>query len=901
LDIGANDREKISVNLLELEADRAALRGSGLIDFGAQSLEGDFTLRIEDINALQPLVDTKVAGQCVLDGRFLGPFSSPQIELSFSLLQARIADIRAERASGALRIKAFESEVPTFPGFRLSGRGKAEELALVDRSSIDETSIEWSLDAEIPAGQAIQVRNLQISGENVSLSLSGYVDPAESSVQMDTVLQIDEMRRWLGSQPEISGSVHLKAKIEKEGRGAPIFARIEGRSENFTPQSPVLSAFLGGEVTYEALVRLRDSEALNISGLRIDASGAHLTGEASFGLSDQSLAGKWLVTMPEFEGLSPVLGFEVGGSLELAGSVHGHLPELRAAAALTGRGLSIEDIPVDQLKVNLVAEGQPDDMSGLIQIELQEKDRMVVMTSDFQLEGDRLTLPALAFEGPESVGGGNLDVDLARSRVEGALHGQFENLYELSSLLGSEIGGGAEIEVQFVPSHDEQQIILSIDADHLSSPIGETRACNLKMRVMNAFRAPQGNVEMQIRDFQSGGLSVASLGIAAKGNTQEVNIEAHIKGHYAQDFELETQAAIPGFQQIELNEFRGRYGEYLVTLTQPAVVRCLDEGYSLDAPAINLGSGSMRASGWFGEENLTLSVDFKGLPLGAIPSASALGLKASSTGRIQMWGPQDKPEARLEVRLEDLQLSHPFFRGLPQGTLGTEAVLREDTLSARLVLAGWTERPASAELELPVVMSFKPLSITSPPRGELVGQIDVQANLARISRFFHLEDQGLAGLLKVDCSVSGTLDAPVIQARTRIEEGSYENMNTGTILSNVEAELVTRDRRMVIERAMANDGAEGVIRMLGWIDLAPEEDFPFEVELALENAALLRGDDVEAPASGRLKLSGSLADAILNGNFAVQSTEIHIPDRLPEGADLPERIAIQPPEAEHSQ
>ncbi|MCK4727690.1 MAG: translocation/assembly module TamB, partial [Desulfobacterales bacterium] len=104
---------------------------------------------------------------------------------------------------------------------------------------------------------------------------------------------------------------------------------------------------------------------------------------------------------------------------------------------------------------------------------------------------------------------------------------------------------------------------------------------------------------------------------------------------------------------------------------------------------------------------------------------------------------------------------------------------------------------------------------------------------------------------------------------------------TGTTLKNIDVKLAIKGSRLAIERVQGTDGEEGVLSLHGRLDFSPDNDFPFQLDLILENTTLLRLDEATATAGGRLTLSGSLREALVAGKLDVGPVEIRIPDRLP--------------------
>jgi translocation and assembly module TamB len=137
------------------------------------------------------------------------------------------------------------------------------------------------------------------------------------------------------------------------------------------------------------------------------------------------------------------------------------------------------------------------------------------------------------------------------------------------------------------------------------------------------------------------------------------------------------------------------------------------------------------------------------------------------------------------------------------------------------------------------------------------------------------------GHFGTDFALRGTVDTPRITGQGKLGKGYYEYIPTGTVLRDVEVEITAEIPRVSIKEARATDGEKGTISLNGWFDLLPGNQFPFKTALTLEQATLLRRDDITATAGGRVILSGSVEKANLAGKIHVEHAEVRIPDRLP--------------------
>jgi translocation and assembly module TamB len=897
--VQAADRRRLSLEDLGLDTGRLAVHCAGLFDMEGQTGEGDYTIRLEDISILQHMVKGHMAGEFTAGGHFSGDLMRPQANLSFTLLHARLAEIQAGQISGDLQLALLEPGARGRPVLRVSGNGLAEGLSLEDGQPFLEAHFDWSVSLEEEGPRLIQIRQFQLGGENITLSLSGNLNPFNLSGQLNSTLQVRELNglsRMFGIA--LSGATGLRASIEKMGRADPFTAHVEGWLRDLGSESARLKGLLGGKIVYGGDVELTASRLLTVSEIRMVASWVSLTGGFSFGQPDGRLSGHWSFSVPELGVLSDVLRHDMGGSLTLEGKIQGSLPALRVTAMAMANDLHMGDLEFKKLGATLQADREMSRLWGEIQLSLVQMDHPLDLSTNFLLQRHDLTLTDVLLRGVGIEGKGHLGVDLAEKRVAGKFQGSSKDLDVFSPLLGEHVQGSAELKVQFSPSEEGQCVDLTLDAHDLALPFGQARECRLRSALVSAFNEPRGNIHLQVKDFGRGDLRFESLGLTCEGGLQDLGFNARIQGRQPRELEMTTQGVFKGKKTIELKRLEGNYGAYPVVLARPAVIAFLESGLTIDQLALKVASGNLNVSGQLDDETLSISADFEELPLTAVGMWGEKALMGSLSGRVLMEGKPDKPQAHIEIVAKELRYLAPFLERLPPATAYIEAWVKEDRFVSTITLEKVLEDPAIARLDIPLRLSIVPFLLWSPDQETIQGQIQAEADLARIAERLSVDDQRLEGRLIVDGTITGNVGNPEVKAHCRLEGGRYENPYTGTVLRDIYVQLSTDKRRLIVDSARAKDAHDGVIRMRGWLDLAPDEDFPFEVEVTLEKTKLLGGYDVSAPVNGTLKVSGSLSDGQLNGEFTVGPSEIQIPLNLDSDGEEPEGGALDPNQGE---
>ncbi|HUV11537.1 MAG TPA: translocation/assembly module TamB domain-containing protein, partial [Acidimicrobiia bacterium] len=177
---------------------------------------------------------------------------------------------------------------------------------------------------------------------------------------------------------------------------------------------------------------------------------------------------------------------------------------------------------------------------------------------------------------------------------------------------------------------------------------------------------------------------------------------------------------------------------------------------------------------------------------------------------------------------------------------------------------------------------------------KLVADVRLQEAMARL----FADEQRVTGRFEADVAVTGTSDQPTITGWLRLRDGTYESFRTGTRLRDVTADVVPGRSRLTLAQLHATDGDKGSIAGTGWLDLVPGKAFPFQLDLALNDAVLVRADYLTGPVAGHVTLSGSADDIRLKGQLTTGPIDVQLPERVvPELAEL-NVIEINVPEGE---
>jgi autotransporter translocation and assembly factor TamB len=189
--------------------------------------------------------------------------------------------------------------------------------------------------------------------------------------------------------------------------------------------------------------------------------------------------------------------------------------------------------------------------------------------------------------------------------------------------------------------------------------------------------------------------------------------------------------------------------------------------------------------------------------------------------------------------------------------------------------------------ELPLRLVPETYAIDLPQDRPISGELAWRGRLGRVWPLVPLDGHEADGEVDLQFALSGTLGDPRVVGHLDLDQGSYENLDTGTLLKDLSVKVAMDQAQAVNLTVNTTDGAKGKLKVEGALKIAPEEAFPFDITTDFEAFTLVRRDDVTASANGKIRLHGTAERADLVGQVETRRIEIRLIDALPPAvADL---------------
>ncbi|MCK8602256.1 translocation/assembly module TamB domain-containing protein [Desulfoferrobacter suflitae] len=888
-----SERAEITQFTIRVEKTRANLAGE--FDFKKQHFKSRFDLTMDNLNVLEALAGTPLAGTLALAGSFAGPVHQPHGELSAVLHEVQAQGYRLDSAETKLQLAPLDRDATSFSGVTVSGEGKAEGLASLAGKGLPEQDLHWNLNGKVQGDRTVSIESFNITGKQLRFKLAGDYDPESMAGKADVDLQIDDLRpvTSLVGEP-LPGSLSLAANFTGDGRSRSAAGHLQGLVRTAAGFPEKIAALLGQQTAFSAEFDLAEGARLEVPDLRIESSVFQLGATLSADLTGNTVLAGWQLEVPDLAPLTPLAGRTLSGSMRSEGDLEGPLDAARATVTVQGNRIALDDLKLEKIQLDAGAENLPKSPHGEVTLTLQKKSAQIKAATAFSLQERQLALQPLTLQAPGTELQGELTADLEKTLVKGYLKAKIKNLSELGRFLEQTMAGSGALDVELTPGKKGQDVKALLNAKGLSTPFAKLRQLDLSADLQDVLAAPQGSAVVKLKDFESSDLTIRELDLKASGGEQGMTFQTTIKGRSMTPFSLTTKGfvGLAGEQKkIRIDTFTGKLDEYPIKLFKPLTVSMETNRLALDSLALGLGRGKVQGSGRMGDRQVKLEAGFDDIPLELSSLFGGPDISGSAQGRVQLSGASTSPRAELDLRLRDVRSAEPDLKDLPPLQLTALARLQQNALSLTSELQGLTEKPAKATVKVPATFSLEPFAFTLPENGTIDGRLDLEANLARVSRFVPLDAQILAGRAVASVGIGGRMAAPLLNGFLALTDVSYQNFVTGTVLKHLNARIVADGQQFTIENFQATDGGSGSIKASGRVNVDQEKNFPVDLNLTLMNATLVRRPDATAQVDGNIAVAGSAAAMDVTGNLRVAPAEINLPQRLP--AEMTELNVIE--------
>lgn len=323
-----------------------------------------------------------------------------------------------------------------------------------------------------------------------------------------------------------------------------------------------------------------------------------------------------------------------------------------------------------------------------------------------------------------------------------------------------------------------------------------------------------------------------------------------------------------------IREFSGYVFDTRVLLTQPTTITYEKDHLEFDSIYLRASSGNLALV--YEKQKDNLNVDLNQFPVETVtyftPGYNIKGL-VSLTGQIQ--SPFSKTTAQLKGQFRQLRVEDEQTKESYNGSFTLN--LKKSLLVLDLDMSQNKKDFMILSADIPMKMQLYPFKLHVDEKESAAARLQYQGAINPFVKLLFPPSHFLDAHLNANLTLKGTLGDPALKGSVQLTKGYYENLFIGLVLKNVQANMVAKNNRLVLETFKAEDSDQAPVDATGFLSLSFSKYFPFSIDLNVHSAHILHFDFLSAAMDGSGTFEGNFKKAHLKGSFDVTDGEIYLP------------------------
>ncbi|MFQ5348572.1 MAG: translocation/assembly module TamB domain-containing protein, partial [Rhodothalassiaceae bacterium] len=813
-----------------------------------------------------------------ITGHLRGTLLEPAFAGRLTIRQPRGAQgLRAAELDNVLSLRL----APETLAFRITGQ--AMDLVLQQRPM---GTFDYAASGTIArADGQIGVSEFRIAGPPVSATGNATVRPRDGGWRLKATIEVPDPAALL---PDLRLGGRLAGTIElvQEGARAPLSGTAAFRATGFQSGDGAIDRLLARAPRLGVRFVRVPGGALRLSALHLAGSHATLDAAGDIDPAGATLSMRYRLAIHDIGTLA--------GPGRLA---------LEGAATIEGR---LEG-PLAAPKVDFEARLPRLDLARIV---LRDLDLAGVLTDPFGTPAARIRLTAASDAGPVvaetlakttgpgalafedvrlDIGGVRLAGQLLRD-AKGLLRGRLSSPSVMPERLVAGLGEGLEgalgVAIDLAAPAGVQEIRATVDGSGLRLRAGPDAALaigslSLAARARFGPERPAIEARLEIAALEAGLARIDAIGITAHAGKAPLRLEARARGQWRGELALDAALALDDaatHMSARLDLAGTLFGSPLA-VGEPLRLETAPGEWRIEAPDIRLGAGRIALTATHEAGTRRLRFTLAGLPLALLNRFSERPLPRGTVDAaldLRQQGGDSRGTIHLAIR--GMRPWSEPLRPLPPVDLVIAAEIAGGLLSLDARTTAADALSGAARVALPVAIDLARARLSLDRAAPLRGHVSWRGALAPAFALSGMPALA-AGRLDIDADLAGTLMAPRLEGRLRLDDGRFEHVASGFVASDIRLAALLAGRHLEVTELSAGDGNGGTIAGTGSLAWSPAGGLDADIALRLAHARILRRPGLAAQVSGDLRVTSDPDGVRLSGQVAAERVDLDLKQR----------------------
>ncbi|WP_435640284.1 translocation/assembly module TamB domain-containing protein [Micavibrio aeruginosavorus] len=561
--------------------------------------------------------------------------------------------------------------------------------------------------------------------------------------------------------------------------------------------------------------------------------------------------------------LQPLTG--EGGQADLVVRVSGATrdPALDVSGSLIMDRMVENGLPRLDLKVT--AQNLASVPAGTAAVSGRYRDMDLQTSFQFSYDAPRLNIADFSMTGPDLKAGGDIVIDTSTLLASGDVRADVAALATYAPLIGVDIAGRINASASLAPTADATQA-MTVDAD-----IGNAR--------YETYTVDHLDMKVALDDVRK--MWPKTMDIAVKNarlsdtiaiQTMTAKIAQNDAGHYR--LSADGTGTMP-------HALRMKGSASLSALDQS-----IPSARDIDLN-VTMGASSVRLAGDVVDRVANLSVTTKNFNMADLPATLPEALKGVLlTGAVDVTGPLDQPVINVKAQSNEIIVAS----GVPGISLSATGHYEAGVARVEASGTGTGIQDLSAHASVPASLSLYPFAFNLSEQAALKGAVNADLDSAVLAGLVLPPGHRMAGLLRVDGTITGTPAAPDAHGTIAFQNGTYDNEQYDVALRDIDVVADLDRTKVELKKLSANDGQGGTIAGSGSMDFV--NTATTSMNLNLDQVRLVKSNMADGTADASLALKGRADGYDVTGTITLNDFNITIPEKF--STQIPELNIVTP-------
>ncbi|MFO7727095.1 MAG: translocation/assembly module TamB domain-containing protein [Desulfonatronovibrio sp.] len=884
INIGLDSSRRIALKNLNIESPSLVLQSKAVFDPADSAISGSMDLDLPDLNLL--FMDSGFQSRDALNinTKFEGdvPELSAQTRISLGAVSGKGLSVKQAVLTSEFKLN------PSSAAF-YAARGGIEFYGFNIRQYTNlPPDLSFEFDLQHTLENVLDLHKLELSARDLEADLAGHIDFKSLKFSGDLNAYARDAQQLIpGLTRDSFFGADMDASIQGGGdiRDFNYHTSADIVFSGFKADDPYLKTLVGNQAKLKANLSFDEHLTLNVSRADLKAAEFVFNGSGLMDFRNMQMDYTGDLAVDSLEKLGKKTDIDLSGSLHAELGAAGKITGPDISAIIRAGDFTCNRIESADITAELSSWFAQDMLQGSLQASAVQAGERLELLSDFVLKPDLLEINNFISRGQGFLISADLDLDLEKYLARGDIHANISELSYLADFLAEDLTGALESEINLSSARNEQNISFSLTGKNLEYEDVILSGLKAGGQVDHLFTGGGFQSEALLSGITAPHTEIDHLTINIAGTRDKIDYKAVLSGQAVHPLDLSMKGSLAASKSgflLDLAELHGVFAHEHFELKSPLTLTHSPEQSSLEPFSFVFGSGSITGEADLtpGEANAFLGV--QGLEIMDLPVKYFDHILGVMDFNLHLSGSPENPVLKTELNIEKLSPGASHLEIPRTLNLNARGYLDSGQATIEASLGDKKADLARVNFWLPLHLSLKPFAFSLSHPLPLSGEIKSNLELETLARLFLPPDQLLTGHFSSDFLISGTLEKPLFQGAAEITQASYEHLETGLYITDLNINAKADQTRILIPEIKGSDGLKGRVQGSGRIDLDPSGNIPFDLQINFNDMRIMNHKlAIVYVNSADLEASGNRSGATVSGQVLFDSVEAGLPEQTP--------------------